>query len=144
MMLAQLETVPSEFLKNAVLIVAGTAAVIYYVKEIFGGKKKREVTFGFEAASKAEFEEQKRHCTKRHSELFTAIEQMEDIMSASLDKKIEKLDSKLDVKHSENTVRLNGFGSAIGGLEKETNLQNQQLAAMNSDIKAILGRMPRR
>ena len=34
-------------------------------------------------------------------------------------------------------------GKCIAGLEKETELQNQTLAAVQADIKLILGRLPR-
>ena len=57
-MLAQLETVPSETVKNFALIILAILGGAYYVKELMGGAKKREVSFGFEPANKVEVQNQ--------------------------------------------------------------------------------------
>lgn len=145
MMLAQsLTDVAPEWLRNMMLFLAALAATVYYVKEIFGGKKKREVTFGFESASKNDFEAQKAHCTKRHAELFTAIEQTEEIINAAVEKKMEKIDAKLDIKHKENTDRLNGVENAVSGLRVSVDTNNQQTAGLGNKLDRLFERMPRR
>ncbi len=52
----------------------------------------------------------------------------------------ERLEGKLDSKHSENSVRLNALEKSIGGLETATELQNQQLAQMDVKITQLLSK----
>lgn len=57
MMVAQLQTVPAEQIKNFALIVAAILAGAYYVKAIFFSRKQQaEVNMAFEAASQKAFE----------------------------------------------------------------------------------------
>ncbi|NOS70069.1 MAG: hypothetical protein HOP33_09075 [Verrucomicrobia bacterium] len=89
MMLAQLESVPGEALKNAALIIMAALAALYYVKEIFfGSKKKTEISpqpltveivkaLHEQFADKQDFDEHVEHNTERHSQLFNRIDGVE-------------------------------------------------------------------
>ncbi|HEY4414483.1 MAG TPA: hypothetical protein VGO57_02230 [Verrucomicrobiae bacterium] len=128
---AQIENVPSEFLKNFVLVVAGLFAIAYYAKEIFfsGGRKKREVSFEFVPASKAEFEKQKDHCTKRHGELFVAIESVEQGTAAVVEQKVDGLRKDM-----------NEVSKEVAAIKAGMKYQDQQLASMDVKITKLLER----
>jgi len=49
----------------------------------------------------------------------------------------------MDNKETEIWKEVRKQGKCIAGLEKETQIQNQSLAALQSDIKRILERLPR-
>lgn len=53
---ADLSAVSAEFIKNTVIIIAAGLAIAVYAKELFGAKKRREVSFEFEPVSKEEFQ----------------------------------------------------------------------------------------
>jgi hypothetical protein len=105
MMLAQLEPVAAEHLKDWMLVFAGLVAIVYYVKEILGGKKRREVSFEFEPVSKDEFDrhvrETKAHCDTLHGGILEARHQTEAHASArnkTIFDKIESIRKELDIK----------------------------------------------
>lgn len=124
MMLAQLEHVTAEALKNFVLIVAGFIATAFYVKGIFTNKQKREITFSEEAASKREFDqftattntnfvqirdEMKRdretnqvHASQRSHTLFTQMEKTR----SDLDTKVEDVRRELSMKIDDMPERI--------------------------------------
>ena len=89
--LAQIETVPAEALKNFVLIVAGIAALAYYIKEIFSGKKKREVSFEFTPADKEEFQNHVEWDRREHENLYKKISGVERGAADRLDQRLAEM-----------------------------------------------------
>ena len=96
MMLAQtLMDVSPDWLRNAVLFAAAIAAIIYYIKEIIGGKKKREVSFESEGASKAEFLKLVADNLAEHEIMFSKIGGVERGARENVDNKVEALRGEL-------------------------------------------------
>jgi uncharacterized membrane-anchored protein YhcB (DUF1043 family) len=73
--------------------------------------------------------ENQKHVSERQRTLFVEIQSTG-----------QRLERKLDEKHSENSGRLNHVEKSIGGLERSTEMQNQQLAQMDSKITRLLER----
>jgi len=93
---------------------------------------------------KEEFERQVATNEQVHRDLFSKIGGVERGNNANAEKKIEELRHErredMRVLHEE----INDIGNDVAGLKKETELQNQTLTAVTTDIKRILERLPRR
>lgn len=133
MMLAQLESVPSEALKNFALIIMAGIAALYYVKEIFfGGKKQREVSFTETPASKREFDQftvvtnanfvQVRDEMKqdRHENQIHSSERSKTIFNELKSTRLE-LDSKIEETRRELSEKIDGMESRVIATLKNTN-----------------------
>lgn len=83
----------------------------------------------FEADLKTDRKNNEVHISTRQKTLFDEVKSTR-----------ESLEQKLDQKHQENSRRLNEVEKSIGGLEATTEMQNQQLAGIQSDIKLLLQR----
>jgi hypothetical protein len=116
MLLAQFEGVPAEFLKNAVLIGAGVFAMIAYGKEIFGSKKKREVSFEADPATKEELEKHADWDSGEHDKLFRKIGGVERGAQERLDKKVEEMERKADDARERIHKRLNRISVGLANL----------------------------
>ena len=82
--------------------------------------------------TKTEFNKQSERNEATHRELFSKIGGVERGANGALEGKVMAIWNEVGTQ-----------GKCIAGLEKETELQNQTLAAVQADIKLILGRLPR-
>jgi Na+/phosphate symporter len=57
MILAQIESIAPDWLRNMAIFITCLAATAYYIKGLMGGKQKREVSFDDPKASKKEFDQ---------------------------------------------------------------------------------------
>jgi len=106
MMLAQLESIPSDLLKNLALIGLALLGAIYYAKQIFfSGKSSAEIspqpltveivkTLHEQFADKKVFEEHVSHNTRRHSQLFDEIDRVEIAARVALDARFSELNKE--------------------------------------------------
>ena len=83
-------------------------------------------------AAKEAFENHIAENKKEHENFYSKIGGVERGAAANLAGRFDKISSELTEQ-----------GKDIAGLKKETELQNQTLAAVQADIKRILGRLPR-
>ena len=83
-------------------------------------------------ASKETFETHVAENKKEHDNFFSKIGGVERGAAANLAGRFDKISEDLTEQ-----------GKDIAGLKKETEMQNQTLASVQSDIKLILGRLPR-
>lgn len=132
MMFAQLEPVPGETLKNFALIALAVLGAGYYIKEIFFGSKMPQPLETKKAADyvhKNEFENHVAENREEHKAIFSKIGGVERGASATLDTKIQHISDEITEQ-----------GKDIAGLKKETEMQNQSIAAIQADIKILLQR----
>ncbi len=115
-LLAQIETVPAEALKNFVLIVAGVAALAYYIKEIFSGKKKREVSFEFTPASKEEFQDHLDWDRREHENLFRKISGVERGAADRLDQRLSEMQRSAEEGREKLHKRINTISVGVARL----------------------------
>lgn len=111
------------------LIFSTLTAIGTFLVMVSNRKQKREVNFAFEPASKDEFEKQRDHCTKRHAELFTAIEQADSGISDKTEKKIET------IRHE-----VVGIAREVSEVQAETKLQSQQLNRVDAKLDRLIER----
>ena len=83
-------------------------------------------------ASKETFETHVAENKREHDNFFAKLGGVERGAAANLAGRFDKISEELT-----------GQGKDIAGLKKETEMQNQTLASVQSDIKLILGRLPR-
>ena len=83
-------------------------------------------------AAKEAFETHVAENKKEHENFFTKIGGVERGAAANLAGRFDRISEELIEQ-----------GKDIAGLKKETEMQNQTLASVQSDIKLILGRLPR-
>jgi len=95
-------------------------------------KNDREHT-EFRAEQKKDRDDNEQHASTRSKTLFQKIDDTRKEVVGELGK-----------KHEENTDRLNELEKTVAALDKATELQNQTLASMNSNLITILKEMPRR
>jgi|GEM_PF-6709023 uncharacterized membrane-anchored protein YhcB (DUF1043 family) len=69
-------------------------------------KEQRVISFEFDPASKSEFEEQKKHCTKRHGELFEAVDLVKEKAAIDLKETARLLEEKIDDNQNALTEKL--------------------------------------
>ncbi len=115
-LLAQIETVPAEALKNFVLIVAGIAALAYYIKEIFAGKKKREVSFEFTPANKEEFQDHLDWDRREHENLFRKISGVERGAADRLDHRLAEMQRSAEEGREKLHKRINTISVGVARL----------------------------
>ena len=115
-LVAQIETVPAEALKNFVLIVAGIAALAYYIKEIFSGKKKREVSFEFTPADKEEFQAHIEWDRREHENLFKKISGVERGAADRLDQRLSEMQRSAEEGREKLHKRINTISVGVARL----------------------------
>ena len=164
MMLAQIENVPSESIKNAALIILAILGALYYAKETFFKSGKRDVQLKeplsvliFEElhkqfAAKNEFDNHVAENNRQH-ELFRGdlkterdqsqihISTRQKTLFDEIKSTRASLEKKLDDKQAENSVRLNSVEKSIGGLEATSDLQNQKLAQLELKVDNLPGKV---
>jgi len=80
-----------------------------------------------EFATKKEFEDQKKHCTDRHGQLFAKIEKIDKGVGEAIERQIEVV--RRDVV---------AVGREVSSLQTSTDLQNQSLAHLNTKLDRII------
>ena len=106
MLFAQLEAVPSEAIKNYALITLAVLGGLYYLKEIFGGKKAREVSFEFTPASKADFEAHVVDDERTHENIFSKIGGVERGARNEMKQEVATLRTDLTKAHDAMTQQM--------------------------------------
>jgi hypothetical protein len=117
-MIAQITDIGPDWLKNMAIFITCLAMTTYYVRGIFTGKQKREISFTEEAASKREFDqftattntnfvqirdEMKRdresnqiHASQRSQTLFTQMEKTRSDLDTKVEDVRRELSEKID------------------------------------------------
>lgn len=135
-MFAQATPPDSTHLLQLVLIVSLFAtiasAIATVVNVVSNRKQRREVNFAFEPASKVEFDKHSEENKRAHEHLYTVISSKERGLREEAAWNTDKLHDKV-----------NAVANDVSGLKQSNELQNQLMAAANSDIKKILERLPR-
>lgn len=129
MMLAQIENVPAEAVKNAVLILAGIAAIIYYLQQTFFPRRMTPPALLVEGVEKPVSE---KACVTRHQQSDAKVEALEDQLK----------DMGTDRKRDMNQLhdKINSVDRKVAGLEAANNLQNQELKAIGAKLDRIIER----
>ncbi len=94
-------------------------------------------------ASKTEFEKHTAWDSNEHEKLWSKVGGVERGANGSVEKKLSDLREERQKDMDKLHDHINGVGLKVAGLEKSTELQNQTLANVTSDIKRILERLPR-
>jgi predicted transcriptional regulator len=93
--------------------------------------------------AKPEFEKHVTLNNQDHRDLFSKVGGVERGAASKLSEELKTLREErredTDALHN----KINKVDREVGELKAATNLQNQTLAGLNSDIKRILGRLPR-
>lgn len=102
--------------------------------------QKREVTFGFEPASKSEFDALAAENSRVHDQLFSKISTVGRLADEKLEERMKEVhaERREDIRtlHQE----INDVGKKVAGLEKETEIQNQRMASMDAKLDRLIER----
>lgn len=124
-MLAQLETVPSETLKNFVLIVAGFLAMAYFVKEIFFKRESPPQPFEVREAKdfvhKQTFDDFATKNEREHENLFSKIGGVERGARIHLDGKLDAMQKSANDGQEKLHDRINDVLAAVSELRGTVN-----------------------
>lgn len=110
MLLAQIQSVPAEALKNYVLITAGLIATAYYARGLFSRKEKREITFEFTPASKEAFDNHVKANREEHDQLHAKLSGMDRGSRDRLEKTVQDFNDKFQSLPSEIIALLRNTG----------------------------------
>jgi hypothetical protein len=130
---AQLENVAPQAIRDFALIVAGASVTAYYIKELFWGGGSRSISpQPFLVAMEKEFTARRDFDTHvnlnktDHDQMEYRINEVEKGISTTTEKKIE-------------VVRKDLFevGKYVSSLQTSTELQNQQLARIESKLDRL-------
>lgn len=132
MMLAQMESVPSDTVKNVALIILAILGGIYYVREAFFREKVPQPLETKKAADyvpKYEFEKHVEQNRQDHDHLHSKI--------GGVDRgNGKKISDEVTNVHN----RVNAIEKSIGGLEVASDLQSQRLAQIDAKIDRLIER----
>jgi hypothetical protein len=122
--LAQAEGVPSEYLKNFALVVAGVAATAYYVKVLFWGDSPRtpqplEVREAKDFVHKEEFNKHVEEDNQTHRDLFSKIGGVERGAREHLDNKLDAMQQSEESGREKLHGRINEILKEVGKISGE-------------------------
>jgi LEA14-like dessication related protein len=117
MMLAQIQSVPSEWLKNFALVIMAIAATAFYIKGIFSSKQKREVSFTEPPASKKEFDAHVEWNRREHENLFSKIGGVERGVTLRIETRLDRMEKESHAAREKLHDRINEVLSAVANLE---------------------------
>ena len=125
MLLAQIETVPAETLKNFVLIVAGVLGMAYFIKEIFFKGDKAPQPFEVKEAKsfvhKQEFDLFAETNRREHENLFSKIGGVERGARVHLDGKLDAMQRSSEEGRDKLHDRINEVLAAVSELRGTVN-----------------------
>jgi hypothetical protein len=87
--LAQISDIAPDWLRNMAIFVTCVAATAYYIKGLFNGKQKREVSFMETPATKKEFDEHVAWNRREHENLFSKIGGVERGVTARIESRLD-------------------------------------------------------
>jgi hypothetical protein len=129
--------------------IGGLLAAIWYGKQIFGKKEKSETVFSpqpFIIAMEKEFiklhtfEEAMKENKREHENIFSKIGGVERGAAGRLEQQLTSMRDESRKDRGELHEKINEARESVAALEATTGLQNQSLAAIQSDVKRILER----
>ncbi len=143
-MLSQLEHVPSEFLKNTALVIAGLLAAAYYGKELLEKKKISEITpqpltvqkFS-PCANKDEFHHHVAENKREHENIFAKIGGVDRGSSSRVEQQIASLRTERSAHDANIQTQLTKMNTEVAALDAKTNLQNVDLGRIWTEMAAI-------
>lgn len=106
-------------------------------------KQSIEVTPGFVPVSKKDFEEHAKRNADEHDKLFSKIGGVERGAAARLEEQLKSMRTESVADRSLMHEKINQARESVASLDMANQIQNQQLAALQTDIKTILSRLPR-
>lgn len=132
-------------------MVGGQAATLIVM--LSNRKQKREVSFGFEAPTKGDFEKHVEQNRREHENLFSKIGGIERGAGARMDAlahewhkvmddRFETLMASDKTDRSEIHRRINGLEKEMGGVLKAIEISNQLIAAVSSKVDRLAERKP--
>ena len=124
--LAQAEGVPSEYIKNAALVVAGAAATAYYVKVLFWGEAPKtpqpfEVRAAKDYVHKEEFNTLVQSNETAHRDFFSKLGGVERGSRAQLETKFEAIQRSQEEGREKLHDRINDVLEAVSELRGTVN-----------------------
>ena len=130
-MLAQAETVPSEFLKNFLMIVAAVAASAYYIKVLFWGEGQKtpqpfEVRAAKDYVHKEEFNTLVQSNEAAHRDMFSKIGGVERGSRQQLESKFEAIQRSQEEGREKLHDRINDVLEAVSELRGTVNEMRKQ------------------
>ena len=114
------------------VLACGVAIVTSIIMVSTNKKQRREVTFGLEPASKADFEKHLAENKRDFDLLHTKVGSSERETRRQADEKVTRLSDDI------TKVSLQ-----VAGIAATNEVQSQQLSVINSDIKKILVALPK-
>jgi len=126
MILADAQVEPA-LLSNTLIIVmfviSAGAGIGGIYSSFFKKSEKREVTFGFEPASKAEFEKHIISNSERHAQLFEKIEDAKRIAAEVADE-----------NYREMTTHVSGINRELGAIAADNKTQSKWLEGIDKKL----------
>lgn len=119
---------------NVILTIGVLVAIGANIIALFRSNRaqKRDVTIMESVVTRNEFDKHVASNHQDHRDMFSKLGGVERGSAGKLSEEITKVHN-----------RINDLDKSVGGLEATTELQNQTLSSINSDVKRILERMPR-
>lgn len=140
MLFAQIEHVPADALKNWILIAAGVIVIIVQAKELFGAKKRREVSFEQEPASKIEFDRHVDANEQVHRDLFAKVGGVERGAREGMEKKFDLLRNERAHDIAKIQSDLNAISVQLGVVEAQNKFQNDVVKGLKDTLDRWVGR----
>lgn len=136
---------PGEWLMLAVTVGLFIVALIGLLKktDVNVSPQPLQIELQKQFADKHEFDKHVMQNKTDHDQIFSKIGGVDRGNSKKLEDQIQILRSERHADAVETHRRINEMEKSVGGLESATELQNQSLAALQSDVKRILERLPR-
>ena len=125
MMLAQMENVPSDSLKNVLLIIAGLAATAYYIKEMFWSQKTESLPQPlvtqkiWPSATIRDLETHNEEVKRRLEQHDKEIASMREMIRVELPEMERRITAANEVRATQTHTRINEVLSEVSELRGE-------------------------
>jgi len=148
MIFALFDAATDKSLETFSVTIGGSLAALWYLKQLFGKKEKAEplspqpfvVAMEKEFTKLHTFEEAMKENKREHENIFSKIGGVERGAAGRLEQQLTTMREESRKDRSEMYGKINETRESVAGLEATTQLQNQSLAAIQSDVKRILER----